>query len=57
MLARGQPVERIVLPPSAGDQEAHDLGVEDGASIAPAPNGTDPAVELAKAVVDELYAD
>ncbi|MCZ2839181.1 serine hydrolase domain-containing protein [Modestobacter sp. VKM Ac-2985] len=40
-----------------GHDPVRDITVVTWTSTAPAPDGTDPAVELAKAVVDELYAD
>ena len=40
-----------------GHDPVRDITVVTWASTAPAPNGDGPAVELARAVIDELYAD
>ncbi|HEX2298457.1 MAG TPA: D-alanyl-D-alanine carboxypeptidase, partial [Pseudonocardiaceae bacterium] len=40
-----------------GHDPVRDITVVTWASTAPAPNGDGPAVELAKAVIGELYAD
>ncbi|WP_164699703.1 serine hydrolase [Modestobacter sp. KNN46-3] len=40
-----------------GHDPVRDITVVTWTSTAPAPNGDDPAVELARAVIDELYAD
>jgi D-alanyl-D-alanine carboxypeptidase len=40
-----------------GHDPAEDITVVTWTSTAPAPDGRDPAVQLARAVIDELYAD